>query len=787
MATPYSSICGAAATGYNDAKLPPMNRLRNHPSPYLRQHADNPAHWQPWDAAALAQARDEDKPILLSIGYAACHWCHVMARESFEDAETAALMNAHFVNIKVDREERPDLDKIYQSAHYIFTRRSGGWPLTMFLAPDGKPFFGGTYFPKTARPGLSHLPTFAQVLNKVADAWRHRREQINEQNDEVVRILQQLDAFAAPPNLTLSDAPIQTALANFAQLFDADDGGLGGAPKFPHPVELAFCLDAAFRADDAKLKQRVEQSLRAIAAGGLTDHVGGGFFRYCVDARWRIPHFEKMLYDNGLLIALFADAAVAFGNDEFRRVAIAAANWLLDAMRDANGCFYSSLDADSDGGEGGFYLWDKDELRSLLSADSFALLSARFDFDSDTVEGKYHLFHRADAPPLADMSDDERAMLADALQTLRAARARRRPPATDDKILPAWNALAIKALARVGRLFNHPAATRIMRDITTAAQVSPDTTHPMARARDIAPSDSDDNNTMPALAQSESEQHQQTRAAAVKADYPHAIGGDDAAALVSLATAHRMARARGASDSTGGFLDDCAFLLDAALELLRVRFCARTLALAESLAADLIANYYDKAGGGFFFSPAGGEVLIRRLKTPDDNATPSGNGIAADALLRLFALTGNPQYRDCAEHALRAFYDNLREHGSGSASLLVALQRYITAPTVIYLTGDAAQCRARQRQLEQTHRPNIIVYSLPAAAPDAAGDGETGGAGAKRNIGGGAAETSLPSTLIKPIPAEGVFAHICADGVCQPPILIPPDLPPTQLPQHLAL
>src|SRR5258708_226213 len=353
------------------------NRLARETSPYLQQHADNPVEWFPWGDEALRLAREQDKPILLSVGYSACHWCHVMAHESFEDAQTAALMNALFVNIKVDREERPDLDQIYQTAHHLLTQRSGGWPLTMFLTPEQKPFFGGTYFPKTSRYGL---PGFADLLQKIALVYREKRAEIDRQNESLLEFL--AGTLPEPPgSVVLTHSPIAAAASELRSGFDAVHGGIGTAPKIPPPFEPSFCLRVPRATRDHPLRELVILTLRKMGQGGIYDQPRGGVFRYSTDALWLIPHFEKMLYDNGPLLRLYADAWVVTGDPLFRRICEQTAGWVMREMQSPEGGYYSSLDADSEHEEGKFYVWSREEFAALLSEEEYEIAAAYFGLD----------------------------------------------------------------------------------------------------------------------------------------------------------------------------------------------------------------------------------------------------------------------------------------------------------------------------------------------------------------------------------------------------------------------
>jgi len=416
------------------------NALSNETSPYLLQHAENPVEWHPWGEHALTLARDLDKPILLSIGYSACHWCHVMAHESFEDPATAAVMNAHFINIKVDREERPDLDQIYQHAHAILSRRSGGWPLTLFLTPDQVPFYSGTYFPTSARYGL---PGFTDLLHHIAGAWRERRAEIETQNASVLDVLEKSTHHGTPGRL--DGAVITTAKADLAKLFDPVHGGFGGAPKFPNPADLTLLLREGENARHMALF-----TLSKMANGGIYDQIGGGFCRYSVDDHWEIPHFEKMLYDNGQLLGLYAEAWRLTRNPRYRHVITDTVAWLMREMHAPEGGFYSSLDADSEGEEGKFYVWQQNEIHRLLNEEEYALVRQRYGLNgAANFEHAWHLRVTGDQP-YSDFID------AAARSKLLHARNQRIHPGRDDKILTSWNGLLITGLTRAGRFLGEP-------------------------------------------------------------------------------------------------------------------------------------------------------------------------------------------------------------------------------------------------------------------------------------------------------------------------------------------
>jgi uncharacterized protein len=667
------------------------NALADETSPYLRQHAHNPVHWLPWGDAALQLARSTGRPILLSIGYAACHWCHVMAHESFEDPATAELMNELYVNIKVDREERPDIDRLYQLAQQMLTGRGGGWPLTMFLLPDDqRPFFGGTYFPPQARHGL---PAFRDLLVHVARYFHEHGAELRKPAAEVVAAIEQIQAGALS-TAPLTAAPIADCRTQLQRLFDADTGGFGGAPRFPHAPFLTRLLrdwHATAHGDtpDLQALYQCTLTLTRMAEGGLFDQLGGGFYRYSVDARWEIPHFEKMLYDNAQLLEVYAAAAVATGEPLFREVAIRTADWLLAEMRAPGGVFWSSLDADSEGHEGKFYVWQREQVRALLEPAEFAVVERHLGLDlPPNFEGQWHL---RVCEPIG--SPAETVLLANARAKLLKQRATRVRPGCDTKILTSWNALAIRALAIAARLLDRP-------------------------------------------------------------DY-----GTAAATALEWLRQHHWRDGRLLATSNGGaarlhaYLDDYAFLADAALEVLQWRFDAGVLDFGCQLLDALLAHFGDAERGGFYFTADDHEQLINRPKHYSDEALPAGNGVAAVALQRYGWLLAEPRYLQAAESTLRGAWQDLSKHGAHHATLLQALEEQLQPPAVIVLRGANGELAAWQRQLQRIYAPRRLLVAIPADATALA-----------------------PALAGKLAPAKGVSAWVCRGNSCDGPYMTFPAL-----------
>ena len=633
---------------------PRANRLAGETSPYLLQHAHNPVDWYPWGPEAIARAKAEDRPILVSIGYAACHWCHVMERESFEDEATAALMNEHFVCIKVDREERPDLDAIYMDAAQAMTG-SGGWPLTAFLTPDGEPFFAGTYFPPVPQHGL---PSFPQVLDGIAEAWSERRDEVVTQGAKIAEHIARVGLLSASKE-PLTDEITRAAFSRLQHAFDDERGGFGGAPKFPQPMTLEFALRCAVRGWDAAT-QIVTTTLDRMADGGIYDHLGGGFARYSTDASWHVPHFEKMLYDNAQLVRLYTRAWQVTRDDRYRRVATETIEYLLREMQHAEGGFFSSQDADSEGVEGKFFVWGWDELDALVGPAVATCLGA---IPNGNWEGTNVLWRpRAISDVAAEHglpADELAAEVEDARRMLFEIREGRVHPATDDKILTAWNALAIGALAEAGRLFGEPLYVQ---------------------------------------------------EAARGAEFVLTHLRDDRGRL--------LRSWRNGTAGRPGFADDYAIMASACLTLYETTFELRWFEEAVTLAGELLRLFHDDERGGFFQTGSDAEELMLRPKELYDNATPSGNSVAAETLLRLSSFTGDAELERAGLSALRLIRDAMAGAPTGFGQALCALDRYLGPSNEVAIIGDPATTATRALAAvvtNEAYRPNIV---LAVAAPD---------------------------------------------------------------------
>jgi len=648
------------------------NRLANQTSPYLQQHAANPVDWYPWGPEALERARREDKPILLSVGYSACHWCHVMAHESFEDPAVAAVMNRLFVNVKVDREERPDLDQIYQSAHQMLAQRPGGWPLTMFLSPDGTPFFGGTYFPKAARFGL---PGFPELCERIAAIWRDKQPDIASQNSEVQKALARTLPRRPSRRPELSRDLLRAVLDSLRASFDPRFGGFGAAPKFPHPTDLELCL----RKGETDI---AHTTLKRMCEGGIYDQLGGGFSRYSVDAQWMIPHFEKMLYDNGPLLALLADAWLVTGERLYARCAEETAGWIMREMQSPEGGYYSSLDADSEHEEGKFYVWSRDEAQSALTGEEYAVLSPHFGLDQPpNFENRHWHLHVA-----RPVEPGKEGILERAKQKLFAARAKRVRPGRDEKVLVSWNALAIRGMAHAGRVLGREPW--------------------IASARRAL-------------------------------EFIRSRMWRDGRLLATSKDGHAHLAA---------YLDDYAYLMAALIELLQSEFSLQDLEFAEQLAEVLLAQFEDAEGGGFFFTARDHEALIHRPKPGYDNATPSGNAVAAWGLGRLAGLTGEQRYAAAAERTLELFYPMMRDSPAGYGAMTIALDEHLQPPGVLVLRGKPEPLAGWQAELAREFLPDTTVLAIADSM------------------------SGLPPALDKPARPEPVNGWLCRGVNCLLPI-----------------
>ena len=669
-----------------------MNELSKETSPYLLQHADNPVHWLPWGENALARAKQENKPVLLSIGYSACHWCHVMAHESFEDLSTAQLMNELFINIKVDREERPDLDKIYQAAHSMLTNRPGGWPLTLFLTPDNQmPIFAGTYFPNQPRHGL---PSFQQLLRNINEIYQTRQEDIAIQVSSIGEAYAQMARQDKQAVDELNSLPLDIARNQIEQQFDRQYGGFSGAPKFPHPTIIDralrhWAMTSSNHQQDKTILHTAIFTLERMASGGLFDHLGGGFFRYSTDEKWMIPHFEKMLYDNGPLLWLNAQAWCISHNNRHLDAATETADWVIREMQAPDGGYYSAQDADSEGVEGKFYVWNNEQVENTLDEDR-KMLCKHFGLDRPAnFEGHWHLYVHLNYRELASEFNKTESSIREELRDDRLRlfkeRNNRIHPGLDDKILTSWNGLMIEGMAKAGRL--------LQRD-----------------------------------------------------DYI------DSAIRAAIFIKNQMwsegrlkATSRNGKSHLNAYLDDYAFLLGGLLELLQTRWDNELLIWAEDIANVLLDQFEEKGTGGFFFTSHDHEKLIQRSKLYNDDATPSGNGIAASALMQLGYLTANTHYLDAAERCLKAAWHSLSQSAISHCSLLNALDTYINPGHIILLRGDENALQPWQQLTRGRYMPRAMIFTIPASI-------------------------DLPVSLADKKATENPCAYLCKGTQCSAPV-----------------
>jgi uncharacterized protein len=631
-----------------------VNRLADETSPYLRQHADNPVDWYPWGDEAFAKARAEDKPVMLSVGYSSCHWCHVMAHESFEDPDVAEVMNRLFVNVKVDREERPDVDGIYMQSVQAMTGR-GGWPMTVFLTPEGRPFFGGTYFPKDDRHGM---PGFVRVLEAVDQAWRDRRDDLLEQAGKLTDVLERTGVLGTgelrpDPSAEILGRAYESVQAQYDRQF----GGFGGAPKFPQAMTLDFLLRTYVRNQAPETLDMVRVSLDAMAAGGMYDQVGGGFHRYSTDAYWLVPHFEKMLYDQALLTGAYLHAYFVTGEPRDRRLVEETIGYVLRDLRHAQGGLFSAEDADSEGVEGKFYLWSREEIERVCGDDAAEVIRYFGVTDAGNFEDP-HTGYRGNILHVVDRTEERSEAVRRALPRLLAAREQRTRPGLDDKVLLAWNALFLRVLAEA-------AAALERDDWMEAARVN---------ARFLL----------------------------------NELQRDDGRLLRSWqdGRAHHLA-----------YAEDYAGLVEALVTLAEVDDVA-WLEDARRVADEMLRLFHDDERGAFFTTGADAESLIVRPKEIQDNATPAENSLAANGLLRLAALTGDARYEAPAAQILRLLGPVLSEHATAFAYLLGALERYVTPPLEIAIVADADGTPLRREVTSRLLPASVAVTAPPGKGAD---------------------------------------------------------------------
>lgn len=627
------------------------NRLIHETSPYLLQHAHNPVDWHAWGEDALERARREDKPILLSIGYSACHWCHVMEKESFEHEAIARLMNDNFINIKVDREERPDLDTIYMNAVQMMTGH-GGWPMTVFLTPEGKPFYGGTYYPPTDRSGM---PGFPRILISIAEAYRDKRDEIAESADSLLTHLKSLDSMQQQESELGADIP-DGAANQLLRMLDPDDGGFGRAPKFPPSMTLSFLLRQHHRIGQPAALNAVTLTLDKMANGGMYDQLGGGFHRYSVDAKWLVPHFEKMLYDNALLARIYLDAFLVTGNEFYKRITTETLDYVRREMTDESGGFYSSQDADSEGEEGKFFVWTPREVAALLGEEDARLFCRYFDVsDYGNFEGHSILHVDDDAGAIAKLLGVSVERLNQALARGKAvlfeAREKRIKPFRDEKMLTAWNGLMLRSFAEAARVLD-------------------------------------------------------------RADYLEVAVRNASFLLTELKRGARLLRTHKNGESKlNAYLEDYAYLIDGLLALYEATFDPRWFEEARALAETMIEQFWDAEDGAFFFTSADHETLITRTKDFYDNAIPGGNSVAAHVLTRLALLTGEGSYRQKAEQILKLLKPAMLRAPSAFGHLFCALDTFLASPHEVALIGlpEAEDTRSLIAEVFNRYLPNKVV------------------------------------------------------------------------------
>jgi uncharacterized protein len=687
------------------------NRLIDETSPYLLQHAHNPVDWYPWGEEALQKAKSEDKPILLSVGYSACHWCHVMERESFENEEIAAAMNQYFVSIKVDREERPDIDAIYMQAVQALTQQ-GGWPMTVFLTPDGRPFYGGTYFPPRDRQyGRETMPGFPRILLSMADAYENRRQEVEEQATQIADYLQQRSGspFRRKGEQIEGAIPLELlsrASQELAAEFDAVNGGFGDAPKFPNTMSLEMLLrvrqhrlngEMSAPATPPQELEIVDTSLQRMANGGIYDHLGGGFHRYSVDAQWLVPHFEKMLYDNALLSRVYLHAYLVTGNTFYRRIVEETLDYVVREMTSPEGGFYSTQDADSEGEEGKFFVWTPEEIEAALSARDAALFMQYYDVTRrGNFEGKNILHVSRNVEEIAKEAKITSERVQDSLQQGRKqlfqAREQRVKPGRDEKVLTSWNGLMLRSFAEAARYLK-------------------------------------------------------------RKDYLEVASKNAGFLLGKLRVAGRLLRTyKDGRAHLNGYLEDYIFLADGLLALYEASFQARWFIEARKLVDEAIALFADEQNGGFFDTGSDHEALISRPKDIMDNATPAGNSVAVDVLLRLAAFTGEEEYRQRADDYLRPIADVMAQHPQAFGHVLGALDFALSPVKEFAIMGNPSEAGTLTllEVINGRYLPNSVLTCADPA------DGE--------------AVQAVPLLADRPLKEGKATAYVCQNFACLAPV-----------------
>ena len=687
------------------------NRLINETSPYLLQHANNPVDWYPWGQEALDRAKAEDLPILLSVGYSACHWCHVMERESFENPEIAAIMNERFVSIKVDREERPDIDSIYMSAVQAMTGH-GGWPMTVFLTPDGKPFYGGTYFPPDDRGGTAAFP---KVLTALSEAYRNDRENVVKTTEQLIERMELMGSANAGNSSPLTEDVLHQAFRRIAGDFDDRHGGVGIQPKFPQPMTYEFLLRYHLRTQNAEALDMVELTLERMANGGIYDQIGGGFHRYSTDTYWLVPHFEKMLYDNALLVQLYLHAYQVTGKPMYRRIVEETLAYVTREMTSPEGGFYSAQDADSEGVEGKFFVWLPREIQDILGDDDADVVGRYYGVTPHgNFEGRNILHVALDAATLAadeGLTADEFSRLIDrAKQKLLDVRSRRVAPQRDDKVLTSWNGMMLRAFAEAGAILGRPEYVKVAEQ----------------NAKFLLDSMVKDGRVL--------------RTYKATTDETGATGALGEAKL-------------------NGYLEDYAFLIDGLLALHEASFGQRWLAEAIRLGHHMVDLFWDDATGLFYDTGRDHETLVVRPRDFSDNALPSGSSMASGVLLRLSVITGELGFREKAEAGLRSVRDVMTSYPTGSGHWLGDLDFLLSSPKEVVVVGPRwdEKTEALFREVYRHHMPNRVFLGVDPSA-----SGESG--------------TDIPLLQDRVTLGGQPTAYVCENYVCNLPVTDPKEL-----------